>query len=59
MASWSHEPRRGRPDWAYALLFALVIAAAFAIAGTVESKSLNPATDCQWGEIRTAEGECR
>jgi len=59
MASWHYEPRRGRPDWAYALLFALVIAAAFAIAGTVESNSLNPDTDCYYGQVRTAQGDCR
>lgn len=59
MASWGHEPKHSRPEWAWALLFALILIAGLAIVGRVEEKSLNPNTGCAWNEILDARGVCR
>lgn len=37
----------------------LIVLACLAVAGTVEGSSLDPVTDCAWGEILTSDGTCR
>lgn len=59
MASWGHEPKRDRPEWAWVCLFVLIFVAGLAIVGTVEGHSLDPNTGCRWDEILDSSGVCR
>lgn len=54
-----HRGQASRRDVAVGLLVLLVVLVCLAIAGTVEGRSLNPENGCQWGEVRTAQGDCR
>lgn len=61
MASWDRRDyhRTNRFDLALALCLLLLLVGALVVVGTVEGSSLNPDTDCKWGEVRTAGGTCR